>query len=135
MYQRLRLYAHRYLFIVAAAVLVIGASFRAPVGVLAVEVIAGGATITANACGGLKLIATDQGGNETTGTTNTFTAPSATPANCIMYVCNDGAADNIVLDDNALFSAGGNVTLTPEDCVLVANTGSIWYQLTALEAN
>lgn len=99
------------------------------------ETIAAAATITADACGSIKLITTDDLGAVTTGTTNTFTAPAAANEGCIMLVCNSGGTDNITLDDNALFSAGGDVALTPEDCTTVASTGAIWYQITALEAN
>ena len=103
--------------------------------VRAEQAVAGGGTIVDNACGSVKLITTDDGGAETTSTTNTFTAPAESNNGCIMYVCNNGGADNITLDDNALFSAGADVVLTPEDCVTVGSNGSIWYQLSALEAN
>jgi hypothetical protein len=90
------------------------------------EVIAAAGTITADACGGVKLITTDDGGQIWTNTTNTFTAPSSANAGCVMYVCNSGDDDNINLDDNELFEAGGNIQLAPEDCVLVASTGTVW---------
>lgn len=39
--------------------------------------------------------------------------------------------------NNALFkSAGGaDVVMTPDDVVVVASTGSVWYQVTPLQAN
>jgi len=100
----------------------------------AAETIAAAATITADACGGFKAISS--GGAVTTGTTNTFTAPAAGNEGCIMHVCNTGA-NNITLDNNALFkSAGGaDVVMTPDDCVVVVSSGSVWYQGSALLAN
>lgn len=102
----------------------------------AAQTIAATNTITANACGGIKLITA--AGAVTTSTTDTFTAPAAGNLGCIMNVCNTGA-NNITLDNNANFkSAGGaDVVMTQDDCVSVGSTGAggVWYQLTALEAN
>lgn len=98
------------------------------------QTIAAGNTISANGCGTFKEITS--GGAVTTDTTNTFTAPDSANAGCILHVCNSGA-NNITLDNNALFqSAGGaDVVMTGNDCVLVGTNGSVWYQLSALEAN
>lgn len=98
------------------------------------EVVVAAATITANACGGIKNISSASA--VTTGTTNTFTAPSAANAGCIMQVCNVNASDAITLDDNALFNASGIGGATPGDtvlgaldCVSVGSTGTVWNQL------
>ena len=103
------------------------------------ETIAAAATITADACGSIKLITTDDGGAVTTNTTNTFTAPALANDGCIMRVCNNGAADAITLDANANFrsAAAGNVVLGVLDCVTVGSTGAsgIWIQLSPLQAN
>jgi len=104
----------------------------------AAQTISAGNTVTANACGGMKLITS--AGVVTTDTTNTFTAPLAAgiQANksCIMFVCNSGS-NNITLDNNANFksAAAGDITLGADDCVLVGSTGSVWYQLSAVQAN
>jgi hypothetical protein len=99
------------------------------------EVIAEAATITADACGGVKQITTDDGGQIWTNTTNTFTAPSAANEGCWMYVCNSGT-DTINLDDNALFEAGANIALVEDMCVLVASSGAggVWHRPAAMPA-
>lgn len=100
------------------------------------QTISAGTTIVANdSCtNGIKQITS--AGAVTTNTTNTFTAPAAGNTGCRMTVVNVGA-NNITLDNNALFkSAGGaDVVMTPDDVVEVFSTGSVWYQATALEAN
>ena len=102
----------------------------------AAESIAAAATITADACGGFKRISS--AGAVTTNTTNTFTAPAAANAGCVMAVCNTGA-NNITLDVNANFktAGGADVILTSDDCVIVASTGAagVWYQISGLNAN
>lgn len=97
----------------------------------AVETIAAGGTITANACGSVKRISS--AGSITTSTTDTFTTPASDNAGCVMTVCNTGSND-IVLDNNANFVGvtGGNVTLTAADCLLVAQRTSNWAQVTAV---
>jgi hypothetical protein len=98
-----------------------------------VETIADGATITANVCGGVKMISS--AGAVTTNTTNTFTAPSAATAGCWFILFNVGS-NNIVLDTNANFATIGaaNITMTPNDVVFIAGTASVWGQATALSA-
>lgn len=100
------------------------------------QTIAGGDTVTADACGGVKRISS--AGAVTTSTTNTFTAPAASNAGCVMSVCNVGA-NNITLDNNANFKSpgGADVVMTADDCILVGSTGAsgVWYALTALVAN
>lgn len=98
------------------------------------QTIAAGNTVTADGCGGLKNISS--AGAVTTSTTNTFTAPATTNTGCTMVVCNVGA-ENITLDNNALFkSAGGaDVVVTPDDCLAVNSDGSVWRQTSALLAN
>lgn len=100
----------------------------------AAQTIAGGDTIAADACGSIKQITA--AGGVTTNTTDTFTAPATTNKGCVMAVCNTGA-QNIVLDNNAHFksAAAGDVTLGADDCVSVASTGTVWYQVSALLAN
>ena len=100
------------------------------------EIIAAAGTITADSCGGVKRISTNDLGAVTTGTTDTFTAPAAANKGCIMQVCNSGGTDAITLDDNALFEASGiggatpgNTVLGVADCVAVASDGAVWRQL------
>lgn len=99
-----------------------------------VETITAAATITADGCGTLKRITAT--GAVTTNTTNTFTAPATSNSGCVMTVVNTGS-NNITLDNNANFKSSGaaDVVLTSDDAVIVASTGSVWYQITALEAN
>ena len=97
-----------------------------------VEVIASGGTITVNACGSVKPVSA--AGAVTTDTTNTFENPGKGNAGCIMAVCNVGS-QTITLDDNALFDAGGNVSLTANSCIMVGSTGSVWYRLSGVVNN
>ncbi len=99
------------------------------------ETIASAATITADACGGIKRIQST--GAVTTGTTNTFTAPSAALAGCIMYLKNVDDTDAITLDTNALFKSAGaaNVVLAAGDTIIVGTDGTFWYQFSALLDN
>ncbi|MDI6774020.1 MAG: hypothetical protein QME60_01295 [Verrucomicrobiota bacterium] len=101
----------------------------------AAQTIAAGATITADACGGIKTI--NAGGNVTTDTTNTFTAPAAANRGCCMDVTNIDTVDTITLDTNANFNtaAGADVALTPCDVVRVCSDGTDWYQVAAAVAN
>lgn len=98
----------------------------------AAETIAAAATITANACGGVKRITAASA--VTTNTTDTFTAPAAANSGCVMDVVNVGA-NAITLDYNANFHAAGaaNVVLGSSETVRVASTGSggFWYQIGA----
>lgn len=93
------------------------------------EAITAAATITANACGGIKRITSATA--LSTGTTNTFTAPAAANENCVMMVCNANASDAITLDNNALFesSGGADVVLAGKECVAVGSDGAVWRQL------
>jgi hypothetical protein len=97
------------------------------------ETIAGGGTITADACGGNKRITSASA--VTTNTTDTFTAPSANNAGCMMQVCNANATDAITLDKNAntLLVGGADVVLAAGCCVDVVSTGAggVWKQTTA----
>lgn len=103
--------------------------------IIPAETIAGAAVITANACGGVKMI--NSSGNVTTNTTNTFTAPSATFPGCCMDVINIDSADTITLDNNANFKSAGaaDVVLGPADSVRVCNNGTVWYQVAATGNN
>lgn len=103
------------------------------------QTIAAGNTITANACGGIKRITAS--GSVTTDTTNTFTAPAASNAGCVMQVCNSGS-NGIALDINANFvgdttdiGGDGDIDLTADDCVLVGSDGSKWRQLARMAVN
>lgn len=97
--------------------------------------VAGGGTITADACGTIKQITST--GNVTTNTTNTFTAPTASYAGCCMIVINVDTADTITLDANTLFKTigGANQALGPSDAVEVCSNGTAWYQIGAVSAN
>jgi hypothetical protein len=96
------------------------------------QTIAATNTITANACGGLKAVTA--AGAVTTNTTDTFTAPAAANAGCVMDVCNTGATNAITLDKNTNFFtlAGADVVLLANTCVRVGNDGTRWRQLTPL---
>lgn len=95
------------------------------------EVIVAAATITADACGGVKRISSASA--VTTGTTNTFTAPAAGNAGCRMLVVNVNASDAITLDVNANFAAqdGANVVLAAGGTVAVQSDGTVWRQESA----
>lgn len=98
--------------------------------------IAAGDTVNADACGGIKLIAS--GGAVTTSTANTFTAPSILNAGCCMDVVNSGA-QNITLDNNANFVSAGaaDVVLGAGDSCRVCSSGASgkWYQVGATGDN
>lgn len=106
------------------------------------EAITGGAVITADACGSIKLVTAAS--PVTTNTINTFTAPADKTVGddgnegCIMYVCNSGS-NTITLDENANFTGAGavDVPLPADDCVQVGSTGAggVWYQLAPVQAN
>jgi hypothetical protein len=100
----------------------------------ATETLTGGATITANACGGLKRLTA--AGAVTTSLTATFTAPAPANAGCTMLVCNVGA-NTITLDTNAAFKsiAGADIVLTADDCTAVASDGTVWRSAGSLVAN
>lgn len=101
---------------------------------ISTQTVAAGETVSADACGAIKRITS--AGAVTTSTTDTFAQFITSGASCIMHVCNVGS-NNITLDDNARFIAGGDVVLTANDCVQVGAAGPAgpWYQLSALEAN
>jgi hypothetical protein len=99
------------------------------------QTIAAGNTVTADGCGGVKRVSS--AGAVTTDTTNTFTAPAAANAGCVMRVCNT-AANAITLDANANFktSGGVDVVLTDaDDCVPVGSDGVVWRQMGAVMSN
>ena len=103
----------------------------------AAQVVTAAATITADACGSVKLISS--AAPVTTGTTNTFTAPAAGNEGCQMDVCNVNASDAVTLDNNALFQSegGADVVLAGLECVRVVSTGAsgVWIQTTPKHAN
>lgn len=103
----------------------------------ATQVVAATDTITADACGSVKLISS--AGAVTTNTTDTFTAPAAGNEGCYMFVCNVNASDAITLDNNALFESQGaaDVVLAGKECVGVVSTGAsgVWIQVSSKHAN
>jgi hypothetical protein len=100
----------------------------------AAQTISAGGTVTANACGTVKLITS--GGAVTTSTTNTFTTPGTTNAGCCMDVVNTGA-NNITLDANTAFRTigGTNQVVGQYDAVRVCSDGASWYQVSAVAGN
>jgi hypothetical protein len=119
----------------------VGIGTTSPTGVFqvanpAVQTIASGNTITANACGTVKMI--HASGAVTTDTTNTFTAPTAAMSGCCMTVISDGAA--ITLDANANFKTigGADVVLGQYDSIMVCSftttVGPYWIQTTPVAA-
>lgn len=87
-----------------------GDLFHTPIATQTVT--AAGTISLAGACNGLVRIRADA--DVTTGTTNTFTAPSAANTGCVYYIINTGGG-TITLDDNALFDVPGNVVLGTND--------------------
>lgn len=98
------------------------------------QVVASGDTISDNACGSVKNVSA--AGAVDTNATNTFTAPSGANAGCIMTVCNQ-SANTITLKSNANFPgvSAGDVALSQLDCVVVAQTGTQWLQVSAVLSN
>lgn len=98
-------------------------------------VTAGAVIIATNSCGGMKQITS--GGDVTTDTSNTFTAPSASTSStagltsgCWMDVTNVGS-NVITLDANASFLTYGgiDVSLRSGSTVRVQNNGTQWVQV------
>lgn len=101
----------------------------------ATQTLVGGATITADACGGYKRITS--AGAVATSLTATFTAPDAAQVGaCQMLVCNVGA-NTITLDNNVAFKsiAGADIVLTADDCTQVVSDGTVWRSTGSLVAN
>jgi hypothetical protein len=98
------------------------------------ETIGAGATITANACGTVKLITSTA--IRTTNTTDTFASSTASYAGCCMDVLNTGSF-NITLDANAKFKTAGaaDQVLGTDDTLRVCSNGTNWYQVGAISAN
>lgn len=98
------------------------------------QTVASGDTVQDNACGSVKNVTA--AGAVTTSTVNTFTVPSTNNAGCVMTVCNQGT-NTITLDSNVNFPGSGaaNVSLTADDCVVVAQTGTRWLQASAVLSN
>jgi hypothetical protein len=102
----------------------------------AIQTIAAGGTIAADACGGYKRITA--AGAVTTSTTNTFTAPDVAQVGaCHMLVCNVGTTNSITLDTNILFKSisAADIVLTADDCTSVVSDGTIWRSTGSLVAN
>lgn len=99
------------------------------------ETIIATATITANACGGVKKITA--AGSVTTNTTDTFTTPATANLACCMDVINVGT-NAITLDTNTNFKSIGaaDIVLGANDAARVCSTGlgGFWYS-TADTAN
>lgn len=100
------------------------------------QVIAGGDTIAADACGSVKLISSASA--VTTSLVNTFTAPSATVGTgnrgCGMKVCNVNTVNAITLDKNTAFFtlSAADVVLSANSCIDVVSDGTQWRQLTGV---
>ena len=102
----------------------------------AAQTISAGNTVTADACGGVKMVT--NAGAVATDTTNTFTAPAGSNTGCCMDIILDNAAvGNLTLDANASFNtlSGADVIMTVCDVVRVCSNGTDWYQANALQAN
>ena len=93
----------------------------------ATQVIAAGGTIAADACGGLKRISSVN--DQTTDTTNTFTAPAAGNAGCCMTVINVDTVDTIYLDSNPAFPLTNvaSAALGPKGSIRVCSDGTTWH--------
>ena len=93
----------------------------------------------AGACGGiLRLTAT---ADVTTSTTDTFTAPGAANAGCVIAVVNSGGDGQISLDDNANFDTGagyptaGAIKLGTSDSILIGSLGTRWFTIGTVADN
>lgn len=93
----------------------------------------------AGACGGiLRLTATT---DVTSGIVNTFTAPAAANAGCIITVINSGGNGQIGLDDNALFDTGvgypsaGEIKLGTSDSIMIGSLGTRWFTIGTVSDN
>lgn len=93
----------------------------------ATQVLAAGFTITADACGGTKLVSA--AATVTSDTTNTLTA-AATAGVCEMLVINTGT-NEILLDFNTEFLVGAgsaaSLRLAKGGSILVYSDGTSWY--------
>jgi hypothetical protein len=100
----------------------------------AVQTIATGDTVQADACGGLKRVTS--AGAVTSSLVSTFTAPGTSNIGCRMNICNMGT-NNITLDNNAQFKSigGADIVLTPDDCTAVESDGIVWRSIGSLVAN
>jgi hypothetical protein len=99
------------------------------------QTVTAGSTITADACGTVKMLTAAS--SVTTSTTDTFTTPSSANAGCVMHVINTHATNVITLDANTNFKtpSGVNVTLSPNYAVTVVSTGTYWYVMASPSAN
>lgn len=99
----------------------------------ATQALAAGFTITANACGGVKLVSASA--TVTSDTTNTFTA-AATAGVCAMNVVNIGT-NEIILDINTEFpattSGAASIRLASGGSIDVYSNGTTWYHGTWTE--
>lgn len=98
------------------------------------ETIVSGATITADACSGLKRVSA--AGAVSTSTTFPFTAPNDERAGCNMQVCNVGA-NTITIKAATSFASvsGADVSLAAGSCLNVISTAVLWHQVAAVVAN
>ena len=94
----------------------------------ATQTITAGATITADACGGVKRISAASAA--TTSTSNSFTAPSALNSGCVMDVINVGPAP-ITIDSNAIFPTknAADAVLDSSGTIKVVSVGSYWMKV------
>jgi hypothetical protein len=100
----------------------------------AIQTIATGDTVAADACGGLKRITS--AGAVSSSLVNTFTAPATSNIGCRLQVCNVGT-NNITLDNNPNFKSIGaaDIVLTADDCTVVESDGIVWRSIGSLVAN
>jgi len=96
------------------------------------QTIAEGDTITANACGTVKIITA--AGAVTTNTTHSITNPATAPAGCCMAIYNTGGTNTITLDTNTtlVVGAAANLALASKDIALFCNDGTNWIQVSAV---
>src|SRR3990167_3034328 len=116
---------------------VTGDSFKTMVAT--VTVLSGDIISVAGACGGiLRLTATT---NVSTALGDTFTAPAAANAGCIIMIVNSGGSGVITLDDNSNFDTGlgypssGAIMLGTSDSIIIGSLGTRWLSFGTVSDN
>ena len=107
--------------------------------VATVTVLSGDIISVAGACGGiLRLTATT---NVSTALGDTFTAPAAANAGCIIMIVNSGGSGVITLDDNSNFDTGlgypssGAIMLGTSDSIIIGSLGTRWLSFGTVSDN
>lgn len=100
----------------------------------AVQTVAAGFTITADACGTIKQIQSG-GGGVSSDTTNPIT--NSTAAGCCMDIINVGSATVSITTSGSNIHATNGTTLglTQYDTVRMCSNGSAWYQIGSVATN